>query len=214
MNISAWITIVLLALSASIDNFGVGISYGIRGIRIGFWANAVIAVTAFLFSETGIVCGRYISKIFPGVLSNVIGAAFLIIIGLRIILLTIPRKKHVDAKEDSEGAASSNLVTNYLTSPEKADLDQSGHINLFEAVILGVAVSMNALTNGLGVGLIGLSPLGISLSAAVFSFLAIWAGVALGKRVANVKIGVWTIGECSTVVSGVILVIIALHNLL
>ncbi len=36
MTIVALITILLLSLSSSIDNFGVGLSYGIRNIRIGF----------------------------------------------------------------------------------------------------------------------------------------------------------------------------------
>lgn len=76
----------------------------------------------------------------------------------------------------------SNVITGYLKSPEKADLDKSGNINFFEAIVLGIAISMNALTNGLGAGLLKLSPFAISLSAAIFSFLTVWLGVKLGKR--------------------------------
>lgn len=93
MTITALITILLLSLSSSIDNFGVGISYGIRNIRIGFLANFIIAIIAFVFSEMGILFGQYISKVFPGTLSDVIGTLFLFVIGLRIILMTIPRKR-------------------------------------------------------------------------------------------------------------------------
>ncbi|PGZ94317.1 sporulation membrane protein YtaF [Bacillus sp. AFS029533] len=213
MHYSIWITVLFLAFSSSIDNFGVGITYGIRGIKVGLLANLIISIIAFIFSEAGIVSGQYISKVFPGTLSNVIGAFFLLVIGLRIVLLTFPRKdKQTIINNDDESV--SNIVTNYLSSPEKADVDHSGDISSFEAIILGTAVSMNALTNGLGVGLIGLSPFAISIAASIFSFLAIWLGVLLGKKVANVKIGGWSLGQFSSIISGVILVLIAIHNLI
>ncbi|MFF3022261.1 sporulation membrane protein YtaF [Gottfriedia sp. NPDC057948] len=212
MHYSIWITVLFLAFSSSIDNFGVGITYGIRGIKVGLLANLIISIIAFIFSEAGIVSGQYISKVFPGTLSNVIGAFFLLVIGLRIVLLTFPRKdKQTIINNDDESV--SNIVTNYLSSPEKADVDHSGDISSFEAIILGTAVSMNALTNGLGVGLIGLSPFAISIAASIFSFLAIWLGVLLGKKVANVKIGGWSLGQFSSIISGIILVLIAIHNL-
>ena len=213
MHYSIWITVLFLAFSSSIDNFGVGITYGIRGIKVGLLANLIISIIAFIFSEAGIVSGQYISKVFPGTLSNVIGAFFLLVIGLRIVLLTFPRKdKQIIINNDDESV--SNIVTNYLSSPEKADVDHSGDISSFEAIILGTAVSMNALTNGLGVGLIGLSPFAISIAASIFSFLAIWLGVLLGKKVANVKIGGWSLGQFSSIISGIILVLIAIHNLI
>ncbi|WP_088014475.1 sporulation membrane protein YtaF [Gottfriedia acidiceleris] len=212
MHYSIWITVIFLAFSSSIDNFGVGITYGIRGIKVGLLANLIISIIAFIFSEAGIVSGQYISKVFPGTLSNVIGAFFLLVIGLRIVLLTFPRKdKQIIINNDEKSV--SNIVTNYLSSPEKADVDHSGDISSFEAIILGTAVSMNALTNGLGVGLIGLSPFAISIAASIFSLLAIWLGVLLGKKVANVKIGGWSLGQFSSIISGIILVLIAIHNL-
>lgn len=213
MHYSIWITVLFLAFSSSIDNFGVGITYGIQGIKVGLLANLIISIIAFVFSEIGIVSGEYISKVFPGTLSNVIGAFFLLVIGLRIVLLTIPRKEKVTLTYNHDDESVSNIVTNYLSSPEKADVDRSGDISSFEAVILGTAVSMNALTNGLGVGLIGLSPFAISIAASIFSFLAIWLGVLLGKKGANVKIGRWSLGQFSSIISGIILVLIAIHNL-
>lgn len=213
MNLTSWIIVLSFALSSSIDNFGVGITYGIRQIRVKFFANFIIAAIAFLFSETGILCGKYISKVFPGTLSNIIGAVFIFVIGLRIVLLTIPRKKQKELEKIPKDKSAANL-SGYLSSPEKADFNQSGNIGFIEAIVLGIAVSMNALTNGLGAGLLGVSPLAISISAAIFSFFSIWLGVKLGNKVANIKIGPWTVGQFSTALSGLILVLIALHNLL
>jgi putative sporulation protein YtaF len=207
-----WLTVLALALSSSIDNFGVGISYGIRGIRVGFFSNLIISLIAFVFSETGILFGQYLSKIMPGVFSTLIGAVFLLVIGFRIILLTLP-KKSKPIPDDLNNSKSHSSITEYLSTPEKADIDNSGHIGSFEAIALGIAVSMNALTNGFGAGLIGLSPFAISLSAAIFSFLAIWWGVALGRKVSTVRIGSLSMGQFSTVLSGIILLLIAVKSL-
>ncbi|TBL73068.1 sporulation membrane protein YtaF [Paenibacillus thalictri] len=208
-----WIMILGFALSSSLDNLGVGISYGIRGIRIGHWANLMIAVICFLFSITGIVGGQWLSRVLPGVLPDLVGAGLLFMIGMRIIMLAVPRKKAASAAEVPDQPASRSL-TALLQNPETADADQSGTIGIGESVILGAALSANAVTNGLGAGLIGLSPLAISITAAIGSFVMIWLGVSLGRKAAGVRLGSFTLGQFGTVLSGVILVIMAWNLLL
>jgi putative sporulation protein YtaF len=209
-----WLIILSFAASSSLDNFGVGISYGIRGIRIGFVANFVIAIICFLFSEAGILLGLWLAEILPGILPTLIATFLLFVIGLRIIMLATPRKKlfqgmRVDAVESEVHA---QIITGILQSPEIADADKSGDIGFVEAIILGIALSANALTNGLGAGLLGLSPFAISLTTAIGSFVTVWSGVALGRKVAGVRIGSLTLGDVGTVLSGVILITIAVHT--
>ena len=86
---------------------------------------------------------------------------------------------------------------------------KSGEIGWGEAVFLGVALSANALTNGLGAGLLGFSPLAISLTAAIGSYICVWAGVKLGYKLSAVRIGKFTVGQFGTVLSGVIILVIA-----
>ena len=67
------------------------------------------------------------------------------------------------------------------------ELDSSGQENVryigwVESSVLGVALSANALTNGLGAGLLGLSPLAISLTSAFGSFITVWLGVMVGQK--------------------------------
>lgn len=210
MNIVAWLTVLGFALSSSIDNFGVGVSYGVSKIKIGLISNLIIAVIAFGFSIIGILFGKYVSKVMPGTISTVVAALFVFIIGIRIILITLTAKKKSQKPTMSNKRRSLNT---YIEEPHEADLDKSGEIGLLEAIVLGAAVSMNALTNGLGAGLMGLSPIAISTSAAIFSFLAIWWGVSLGVRVAGIRIGSMTLGQFSTLISGGILMLIAIHML-
>lgn len=206
----SWLIILAFAVSSSVDNLGVSISYGIRKIRIGLGANLLIGFICFLMSITGISFGVWLSKILPGMFPMIIGALFLIIIGIRIILLATPRNKKVVVSHDHSNPSPS--MKGVFKNPEAADVDNSGEIGWGEAVILGVALSANALTNGLGAGLLGLSPLAISLTAAIGSIISVWAGVRLGHKLASVRIGSFTIGEFGTYISGIIILIIAIRT--
>jgi putative sporulation protein YtaF len=206
----AWLLILGFAISSSLDNLGVGISYGIRKIRIGMLSNLLIASVCFLFSYTGIWFGKWISSVLPGLLPVLLSAFILVVIGIRIILLSVPRKQQTSANSHSKTKGLGAILRN----PECVDLDDSKHIGIVEALILGVALSANALTNGLSAGLIGLSPLAISITAALGSLLTVWFGVWLGSRVSEIRIGSFTLGQFGTLVSGVILLVIAVNNLL
>jgi putative sporulation protein YtaF len=218
------------SVSSSLDNFGVGISYGVNKIRIGAAANLLIAAIAFTFSWTGVAFGTYLTRVMPGNLSTIVGALVVLLIGLRIVLLAMsPRRKHGSGRREDADEVPPALrpptqhaetvlsarggISRYLAHPEQADQDRSGEISLWEAAGLGIALSANALTNGLGAGMMHVPALAISILAAVFSYLAIWSGVQLGEQLAAVRIGRWSIGEFSTILSGLILLAIAAHIL-
>ncbi|MBS4198351.1 sporulation membrane protein YtaF [Bacillus sp. FJAT-49732] len=205
---ATWLIILAFAVSSSIDNLGVGISYGIRKIHIRTGPNCMIAVICFLFSMAGISFGIWLSKILPGMLPVIFGSFLLFVIGLRIILLATPRKKG-NEKEVITSDKQPKGIESILKNPELADIDKSGEIGWGEAILLGVALSANALTNGLGAGLLGLSPLAISITAAIGSFISVWAGVNVGAKLANVRIGKFTVGQFGTVLSGAIILVIA-----
>ncbi|HBT49610.1 MAG: hypothetical protein XD49_1910 [Caldanaerobacter subterraneus] len=202
-----WLIILGFAVSASIDNLSVGISYGIRKIHINIFSNTIIAVIAFLFSLSGILSGKWLNKILPGTLPVIVGALLLFIIGLRIILMALPRKGANSIP--SKDCTNPKSIKSILENPEIADLDKSGEIGVGEALLLGIALSANALPNSLGAGLLGFSPFAISFTTAIGSFISVWGGVKLGSKVANIKIGSFTIGQFGTVISGIILLVIA-----
>ncbi|MFJ7183048.1 sporulation membrane protein YtaF [Lysinibacillus xylanilyticus] len=204
-----WLIILAFTFSSSIDNLGVGLSYGIRKINVRFDKNILISVICFLMSMAGITFGVWLSKILPGMLPVVIGAVLLCIIGIRIILLAKPRKQETSIVDRKNEMQSNNNVQDILRNPAEAHFNKSGEIGWGEAVLLGIALAGNALTNGVGAGLLGLSPLVISILAAIGSFITVWLGVKLGSKVADVRIGSFTVGQFGTIISGVMLLIIA-----
>jgi len=199
-----WLIILAFTFSSSIDNLGVGLSYGVRKINVAFGKNLLIAIICFLMSMGGITFGVWLSTILPGMLPVIIGALLLFIIGIRIILLAKPQNEM-----DSNNEMQPKNVQDILRNPEEAHFKKSGEIDWGESVLLGVALSANALTNGVGAGLLGLSPLIISITAAIGSFITVWMGVKLGSKVADVRVGTFTVGQFGTIISGVILLIIA-----
>ncbi|MCE5284864.1 MAG: sporulation membrane protein YtaF [Pelosinus sp.] len=209
---TGWLVVLGFAVSSSVDNFGVGLSYGIRGIKVGMSANTIIAAICFIFSMVSTILGRRLALLLPGILPIVIGAVLLFFIGIRIVLITMPQQK--PPKQTDPADLTNNKIDNILSHPEIADSDQSGEISLQEALLLGVALSVNALTNGLGAGLLDCTPVALSFTTAVGSYISLWAGALLGKKAANLHVGSFNLGEFSTLLSGVILILIALKTAL
>ncbi|UUZ84642.1 manganese efflux pump [Paenibacillus sp. P26] len=139
--------------------------------------------------------GQRIATMLPGVWSSAIGAVILSVLGLRILLLIRPAKQTENTSYD----------TGFV---------QRRKIGFFEIIVLGISISLNAFGNGLGAGAVGLSPLEVSTASALFSFAAIWIGVAFGQKLVKVRIGSWTLGQFSTVLSGIILLFVAAKSLL
>ena len=148
----------------------------------------------------------------PGSLPDIVAAFLLFVIGIRIILMTTPRKKKKQNLQIEEKQDDKSYFEQILSKPEIADLDRSNEIGILESIILGSALSANALTNGLSAGLIGLSPFAISLTAAVGSLLTISLGTNLGKRMSDVHIGRFSLGEFGTLISALIIILIALET--
>ncbi|MDI3270195.1 MAG: manganese efflux pump [Bacillota bacterium] len=184
-----------IALASSVDNFGVAVTYGLRRVHIPWDANGIIALVAFLLSWAGITSGLWLASLLPGIVPALLGALILFFIGLRILLLALPHRP-------SPGEPPS-LWRTLITPPQNATIGWG------ETILLGVALSANALTNGVAAGLIGISPLLLSLLTAVGSFISVALGVRAGKKASTLKVGRIEIGQYGTLISGVLLMLLA-----
>ena len=135
---------ILLALSASIDALGLGITYGIKKTKMSKSGNLIIFTTLFCLSGLSVFIGHYISTLFSPVVSAILGASLLILLGIYNIF-KIPN----------------NTSTNF-------DADGSNYIDAKEAFILGLAVAVDASCVSLGSGMIGIAGLILPLLMAVF----------------------------------------------
>lgn len=190
----------IFAITVNIDNFAVGIAYGIKGIKVGQLGNLIIAfisaVGTFLSMSLGLIVCRY----FPLKIANLMGSLILIGIGLWFIIDFLFKCK----KEKKESAESNNLPFNcieLLDSPEKADLDHSGTIDHKESIALAVALSLNNIGLGLGSSISGSNIFITTLLTFVISIPTIMIGCHLGNSWLSTILGKYT-----ALISGMIVI--------
>lgn len=186
---------VLLALSANIDNFAVGIAYGIKRIAIGSLSNGIIAIVSAAGTYASMSAGRLISTVLPVDVANGLGSLLLIAIGVWTIWDTYKTSS-------STSQTQSDLdYTTFISNPAKADRDHSRMIDAKESIVLAFALTLNNLGSGIGAGISGLDIGMTTLLTFIFSFVAIIIGYFLGSRFTTSLSG-----RVTGIVSGVLLI--------
>jgi putative sporulation protein YtaF len=184
------VVVFFLALAVSIDALGLGISFGVRQIKLGL-------APALTMSGVGLVAislSMLLGKGIQGVLSHNIGGIALICIGAWVLFQAF--KKNEDVSQ----------TVKILRSPDKGDIDGSGNIDCFEAVFLGLALSMDAVGVGIGSACIPFAML-LPLAAMVLQMLLVFVGIKLGSIIGHTV----NTSVC-TVLSGLFIVVIGLFN--
>lgn len=172
---------IFLALSASIDALGLGITYGIKNTKMSKAGNLIIFATLFCLSSFAVLVGHYISILFSPTFSVLLGSSLLILLGIYNIY-----------------KAKNNVSTNF-------DTDNSNYIDSKEAFMLGLAVAVDASCVSLGSGMIGLGSLILPIFMAIFHTFFVncgnWVASTIVKKL---KIS----NKFLSILSGIILIFI------
>lgn len=179
------ISLLLLAFAVSLDSFSVGLTYGLRKMKIPLKSIAVIAVCSAAVLMAAMMIGHFLESFFSPNLAEKLGGAVLILLGGWILIQFFrPDKNELLCHEKiimNFEIKSLGIVINILRKPMTADFDRSGTINGIEAVMLGLALSLDAFGAGIGAALLGLSPIKLALAAACMSSIFVYAGMKLGS---------------------------------
>ena len=160
-----FITYLVLALSVSIDSLGIGITYGIRNIKIFRSAKVILFTISILLTYLSINLGSLLSNIFSKTFTKWIGACFLILMGLWIIYQALNTKKR---EEETLNNISSPIIYQFMIrflgitvkiirNPISSDLDHSKGIDWKESIYLGLCLSIDSLCIGICSSIIGYS---------------------------------------------------------
>ena len=193
-------SITILAFSLSLDALGVGIVYGLRRIKIPLIPKLVISFFSILYSGLSLGIGSSLAKKFPGSVSKLFGVAILIILGIWYITQAWFRKANnpipesISAKKNiliSEAKTLCKLVIKSLgitihviRNPVEFDIDKSGSIDIKESVLLGLALSLDAIGVGIGSGMIGFHSSLIPFLVGLFQFIFLYVGANCGEKFA------------------------------
>lgn len=187
-------SIFLIAISLSLDAFGVGITYGIRKVRIPLVSKLVICIMSVLYSGLALIAGKAIYGILPPAASRITGAAILTSMGAFIILQAVLKKGESTVEKSCAeekktlleiAVKSLGITIQVIRNPDEGDIDRSGTIDIREALLLGLALSVDAIGVGIGSALAGIGSLLIPFAAGVFQMLLLYAGTRLGTRLGN-----------------------------
>jgi putative sporulation protein YtaF len=193
------LTAFLIALSCNLDNVGVGIAYGTRGIRLPFGINLFIAL--FTAGGTGLamLLGAQTFLFLSPESGVMLGGAILVVMGAWVIVQeTLLRGRQAQEARPTgagEGPAQKSLwrrLLAILDNPSLADQDHSGHIDFGEGALLGLALLLNNLPNGVAAAMIKLPVLLTTLVVGLLSLLTFWLGISLGRSLGSRWLGQWT----------------------
>lgn len=187
--------LLFLVIAVSIDGFGVGITYGMRKIRVPLAALLIIMMCSGVIVLISMTIGGVLSMFISPEVTQTLGGCILIGLGLFSLFNLIRSHdligKTIEQHEPRQNIESSNSRIQHwktvMQKPHQADLDKSGAISLGEAFILGSALALDAFGAGIGAAIIGYSPLITALLIAFMSGLLLFLGINIGMLLSKNK---------------------------
>ncbi|MDL2218578.1 manganese efflux pump [Christensenellaceae bacterium OttesenSCG-928-M15] len=149
------LSVALIGLSTNIDNFCMAALLGAQNKRIPILSNFVIAIISGLVSYFASMSATFI--VFFASFAALIGGVLFIGIGVYTIYAGFSKNGQPDIE-----------ITN---------------LKIKQTLIVGCALAINCLPVAFGAGAMGLSAFYTSAFIAVFSFLSISLGGAIGKKI-------------------------------
>lgn len=195
----AFLSTLLLAISVSLDNLVVGLSYGIKKIKLSFISYIIIILLPTIATTLAVLFGKILFKYIPSNVAGFLGGSILIFIGLWAI-----RREIYCKNEDSQ-------ILNYeeiIENPEIIDSDKSGNIDIKEAIVLSLALAVNNIGIGIGVSAAGLNILFVALFTLIIGGIMLSVGNFIGTKV--ISIGA---GKKANVASSILIIILGIYEL-
>lgn len=163
---------LLFGISASLDALLVGISYGLRKVRIRLWQNLVISLVTLSGTCLSVGLGAWLAPLLPGILSRLAGSLILIFLGLYYIM------KWLSAILRRRAGASPARPEASICSGEESF---PPGLSLPEVLLLSLTLSVNNIGIGLSASMAGLPFLPAAAATFLCSVLLLLMGNRLGR---------------------------------
>ncbi|GAF67055.1 sporulation membrane protein YtaF [Alkalihalobacillus trypoxylicola] len=176
-------SLLALTLAVSLDSFGVGLTYGLRKMKLPFKSLLFIASCSAIVILISMGMGSLIQEWVSPEVASSLGGIILILIGAWALYQVIKNPKASNEKKEvilNFEIKTLGVVIRVLRHPMSADLDDSGTISGREAILLGLALSLDAFGAGIGAALIGFPPLLLAICVACMSALFLTVGMKFG----------------------------------
>ncbi len=152
------IQIIIMSVSLSIDALGIGMSYAMKGIKIGILSKIMVGIVSGVIMWLTQMASEKMLEHFPKEVTGIIGTAILILIGIAFIRNAL-----------------------YGDGGSLCDMDRSKDINFMEAILLGFALSADCISVGIATTAMGLQTLYMPVCVGVTQLLFLWFGKCIGE---------------------------------
>ncbi|MDN5302687.1 MAG: hypothetical protein PWQ60_2201 [Thermoanaerobacteraceae bacterium] len=185
---------IVLAIAVSVDGFSIGIIYSMKGIRIPWFSQFIIALATSVALSVALVFGKAMEAFLNPSVARFIGVAILLAIGIWSMMEAVKRSGSSGQDRMKTIAALKikplGLVVMILREPAIADRDISGVIDPREAFLLGTALAMDAFGAGIGAAAAGFNAVLTITLVTIMSVLFLSAGLYTGaKRIPGMENG-------------------------
>lgn len=181
---------LLFGISASLDGLLVGISFGLRKVRIRVWQNLIISLVTLFGTCLSAALGNRILPLLPGFLSCCIGSLILMLLGIYYITKWILSTLQISFS----GKTKSELT-------ETSSKHRIPGLSAREIFLLSVTLSLNNMGIGLSASMAGLDVFPAATSTFMCSILLLFVGNRMGQS----KL-LQFIGNATDPISGILLI--------
>ncbi|MBU4554216.1 MAG: sporulation membrane protein YtaF [Eubacteriales bacterium] len=199
------VALLVFGVALSLDGFAAGLAYGLRRIQMPFLSLMIICLTSGIAISISLGLGFAAAQVMAPEAAQVIGGILLIFLGVWILNQALRR---ITRRPLCIRIPPFGMVIQVLFEPLDADMDQSGAICSREALILGIALALDAFAAGFAIALSGLHSIFVPLFVTVGLFLLINLGILLGQRTSDV------LSEKVNLLPGCLLIMLGMFRLI
>lgn len=226
-----FISSLLFGISANIDSFIVGASYGIKKSHISLAKSILISLITMAGTVISILLGTEIVAFIPAHAAEILGSALLILLGLYYMIKGLLQywKEHFPDEDavkiedlykinispapvrTADCLASStvdSVLPDFSIPDSQSDTKAAiSPMSLKEGIFLGLALSVNNFGMGIAASISGLTLFPAAVISLILAILFLYAGNTFGKsRIFQMS------GQAADLVSGLILITLSLYE--
>lgn len=181
---------VLLAASISMDTFGIGVTYGMKRIKVPFFSLLLINIISLLFLAIAFLIGNILLNFITIFQAKLLSSALILLLGI-VFFIQAYLDCHYPAGKGKQtikmiSIKAFGIVINIIRDPSSGDRDHSGVIELKEATYIGIALAMDAFTIGLAISIVKVHMLLFITSIFIINILFFKIGELIGKKMGRI----------------------------
>lgn len=191
IDLSSIVRILFIVIVLCIDSFVISIAYGSNNIKIPFTKSIIISFIGSCFLGISLYMGNFISSVIS--VNTASKITFIILFGMGFIKLIESIFKYLINQIDKSNKKIDFKISNINFSLDinLQEQDQELRTNYIlkskEAILLGIALSIDSLALGLGISLIEINYFQIIITLFLISILLINLGCYIGRRISRNK---------------------------